>query len=1041
MKKLLSIIITVVLSTSLLSCGSGNKSQAFIPSAHRVTIDRASYNRSNIREGYHAYNREEILKMAAADDRYEGLIENARNTEAQLVSMSDEELRAMIPPGNTIRALMVHRKGCPVHGGGTAVYQPFGTRVNIDYPLQVKCPIGGEVYPNDDFPDDGSGWIDNRPDSPTKGEKYYFVGWFNHWFLQQVPGHVKRMAQLWFLTGEEVYSQKARVLIKRFMEVYPAMDGHDLTYDGTDWGVYVKMLPTMWEGTALTNMTTAVELLLSELDDDFIRRFHANVFRPAFDAYRKQPAPSNWGNVWNPPFARFADITGEMDYLDYMLNEHPVAAAPTLDNQYFRDGFPYEAAFSYGSHYIYDSRNISDMMGVNGNWVWEHPNMRESFKAFAEIVCLDRFTHFFGDSGSIFNRGLTIRPDLLEEGFRRYKSPIVARYLLQAYELHGTARSVSIDGLFAVEKSGGEKTVDMDEVRKVAAQAEPLKSTLAPVRGFAVMRTGEGDARTELFFDFGYAHAAHSHADRLNVNIFARDREFVPEMGYPEYMDSIAPTPGGWTTHTVSHATVEVDEKRQLEGVFGDLHGFVHADGIKYVDASCEDAYVHCGVNLYRRTLALIDVPGGAYVVDIFRVGGGRQHDYLFHGPPVDFRGKNDTYDYPNKIPPTEFKLDNVNLSVTKMGTLAGETIAFGEKPDDVLPYHVDNKGYQYLFDVQECEKDSPYSASWTMEDGVRFSATFVPDGPETFYLTKGLPRPSSKTYPPLPFLVRRKVQEDADGSDGVSQFATVMSIDNGEPLVIDVERIAFTQDSSAGAHGLRIVHKYGEDVVISNLTTDGHAISKDGNYELEGQFGVATRRNVNDVQLTLIGGTEFSVDGNAVRSESPGTEATVVQVHDNKLVLDKPLPPNSAGQVMFAERSPVRSSYWIEKTEGTTVYVSPGTWIGKGRVDRYDSDARTVFDNRDIFPLGEKRNRLADITGMKYPEGNRNYYAGSWMVSEAGGEYYRLSSGGFPGFVLDWSQELSGLERDFPVGSDFLLYDLGPGDRVWTMGWRQEGF
>ena len=193
--------------------------------------------------------------------------------------------------------------------------------------------------------------------------------------------------------------------------------------------------------------------------------------------------------------------------------------------------------------------------------------------------------------------------------------------------------------------------------------------------------------------------------------------------------------------------------------------------------------------------------------------------------------------------------------------------------------------------------------------------------------------------------------------------------------------------------------------------------------------------------RLTLIGGTEFSVEGKTVRLDNPGSEATVIQVHDNKLVLDTSLPADAAGQVMFAERSPVRSSYWIEKTDGNSVYVSPGTWIGKGRVDRYDRDAQTIFDSRDIFPLGEKRNRLADITGMKYPEGNRNYYAGSWMVSEEGGEYFRLSSGGFPGFVLDRSQELCGLEKDFPIGESFLLYDLGPGDKVWTMGWGQEKF
>jgi hypothetical protein len=107
--------------------------------------------------------------------------------------------------------------------------------------------------------------------------------------------------------------------------------------------------------------------------------------------------------------------------------------------------------------------------------------------------------------------------------------------------------------------------------------------------------------------------------------------------------------------------------------------------------------------------------------------------------------------------------------------------------------------------------------------------------------------------------------------------------------------------------------------------------------------------------------------------------------------------------------------------------------------VDRYDAGKGIIYDSRDIFPLGEKRNRLADITGMKFPEGNRNYYAGAWLVSEDGKARYRLTSGGFPGFVLDPAQDLSRVAADFPKGKTFLLYDLGPGDTLRALNWKQE--
>ena len=97
--------------------------------------------------------------------------------------------------------------------------------------------------------------------------------------LYSLPTHIKTMGQLWFLTGEDVYAHTARILLERFMEVYPDIDGQDLTYDGTDWGVYVKMTGTYWEGPALRNMVWGIELLLPNFDAALISFILAAVRR------------------------------------------------------------------------------------------------------------------------------------------------------------------------------------------------------------------------------------------------------------------------------------------------------------------------------------------------------------------------------------------------------------------------------------------------------------------------------------------------------------------------------------------------------------------------------------------------------------------------------------------------------------------------------------------------------------------------------------------------------------------------------------------
>ena len=993
----------------LVSCSRQPIEEGIFPSPHEITLASTSAGTTSLRDGYRTFDREAILGRVADNARFDTAIDTAKESVSQLLSMSDGELRALIPPAHTKRALMVHRKGCPVHGGGTAVYQPFGIKVDLSYPLRVRCPIGGEVYPNDEFPDDGQGWLDDRPGSPTEGERYYFTGWFNHWFLYSMPRYVKTMAQLWFLTGDDVYSDKASVLIERFMEVYPDIDGKDLTYDGTDWGVYVKMTGTFWEGTVLMDLTRGIELLLPSFDNSFIQDIHDRIYRPAFDAYSAKPASGNWGNLWNTALTKFGTVTGDTDMLNFVLFEHPAAEVPTIDNQFMRDGFPFEASISYASTYQFVAGNVAEAMGENGRWVWDHPHMRESFHAFADLVCLGRFTHFAADAGGLHNNGWTLPVREVRSAYLAYRTPKLACYLLQALEIHGMNETVSLDDLFR-------EPLDMEEVRGKAANLEPPESTLAPLRGFAIMRTGEGDARAALFFDYGFAHAAHSHADRLNINLFAAGREFIPEMGYPEYMDHIAPATGGWTTHTVCHATVEVNEKRQLFSTFGDLHGFVDADGIKYADASCEDAYAHCGVDLYRRALVMIDIPGGAYVVDLFRVRGGDKHDYLFHGPPVDV------------------SIDGLTLPEPSAGTLAGENIPFGHKPDDVRPYDIDNSGYQYLYDVQETAVEKPYGVQWLSEDGTAFTADFVPDENETFILTKGYPRPASKSLPPMPFLVRRR--NPVNDTD-ISQFASVLSVKRaGEntPVIQEVTRIGLTEASDKTAYGISVKHAYGEDVILFATSPDGHVSSADGRYTLNGQLGAASWRNGRLERMTLIGGTDFTVEGNHVQQGTAGVEAVVVQVYDNKVVLDKPIPAETENRVIFIDRLPVRSAYWVERVNGRTVHISPTTWIGRGRVGDIDVDSGVILDGRDIF-------RLADIQQQPYFEDIRNYYSGARIIPESGGADYRLKTADSRSVTLDTGREISNAARDLPKGSTFLLYDIGPGDRVRTMNVKQVKF
>ena len=320
--------------------------------------------------------------------------------------------------------------------------------------------------------------------------------------------------------------------------------------------------------------------------------------------------------------------------------------------------------------------------------------------------------------------------------------------------------------------------------------------------------------------------------------------EWIPEMGYPEYMDSEAPATGGWTTHTVCHATVEVDAHRQAVSVFGDLHAFVETEGVRLMDASCEDTYKYQGIDRYRRTLLLIDLPDeSGYVVDVFRVRGGQQHDYLFHGPPV------------------AVDIEGVSLSDPAEGTLAGTDVTFGQVTEGVTPYAPENNDYQYLFNVRQAGWQGRVDARWTVPNQGTFGVNFLSDVGETLLLTDGYPRPSSKSLSPMPFIVRRRIPTVEDPE---SRFISIFGVNQQ----IQAEYLPVTGSDSVIA--LRISCGVWENWVLMTLLPDGHV--QVGDVSLRGMIGIWRRRDGQPVWGTLIGGTRMKAEGVKVYFTLPKT-------------------------------------------------------------------------------------------------------------------------------------------------------------------------
>jgi len=174
--------------------------------------------------------------------------------------------------------------------------------------------------------------------------------------------------------------------------------------------------------------------------------------------------------------------------------------------------------------------------------------------------------------------------------------------------------------------------------------------SLFPSTGVAVLRQASTDwikhpDSTAASLSYGPYGGGHGHPDKLNLVVYAQERQWLPDFGSMPYETK---DKAEWTAHTISHNTIVVDgisqrpagkQNRQwpvdtaTEQVLGRLERFDPA--VKLAQASCDSAYP--GVRL-QRTVQL----NRHAAVDVFDVRStdaeetAHQFDYVLH-PDGDF--------------------------------------------------------------------------------------------------------------------------------------------------------------------------------------------------------------------------------------------------------------------------------------------------------------------------------------------------------------------------------------------------------------------
>ncbi len=866
--------------------------------------------------------------------------------------------------------------GCPICGASWGTWG--GARCSWDRPGKVTC-ANGHLLPDEEHPDPGTGYV--APD----GRIHYMVGSYNAWVVEQFLSRaLPPLSVAYALTGEDKYAAKAAVILDGLARIYPSCDKGSWDYPSNPpsgrfnrpWYQvartlvrYVDQYDLIFHSPALDQPSVVPGLTRREnIEKNLLLNGAMYCYQHAFGGkLHNGHADYLRGSL------AVGCVLGIPEFIENAVNG-PYSIVNMIENNLDRDGRYYETSLGYALHarnlyldfaeMLVNYRDKAFPQGVN---LFRHPKLRAALVLPDTSVACAGQRPAYGDSGPTTRRVFPLAVPSSRTDYRyaqelaAYLPPEEAGpYALLARYMETGGRRASNLGTWALWHA-----------RTLPEQAERLPQDLERrvsgsaffgQKGLALVRSGTGREAQALLLRFGPS-LNHGHLDDLNVNYFAQGYEATYDLGYGL---GSTHTQVGWAHLTASHNVVVVNEQNQRP-LGGSLHLFVRRPGVQVIEASSDRCYADQGVDLYRRTLALMGAETGErYVWDVFRVHGGSQHDYSFHSQGADFAA------------------EGVDFMRQERGSLAGPDLQWGllqGNDGDMKGYP--NKpywrpppgnGYGFLCEVQRGPAGGPWSATWRLpgedDPGVRLTVLAEPGSEAILARAPGI-------YPRLPkagYAISRRKGENLN-----SVFSTVWEtysrdLGPGEQSALELLPTAKT---SAGE--LKPIPELG--LVLYKGTQAGDTVSfelttpADGKYAVSAQFYNSPSYGTVQVRLddTKLGKPYRATAGQVKAGPEVALGEIELTKGKHRLVLEVVAPDGAAGH------------FWIGLSRvalrDASAIVSPQARPFLTKIERLDGQAATPPGGTAARVLW--RSGREDILYSGPPSGERRTFR---LSREAGG-------------------------------------------------------
>ncbi len=537
--------------------------------------------------------------------------------------------------------------------------------------------------------DDGAGYS-------ADGHNWRFIGAYlvhGQWKQAVVDG-ICKLAAAYTATGDLTYAHKAAILLDRVADLYPGFDfnNQSVAYEKQGNEGYVSV----WHDACFEAHDLAVaydQIFEGARDDKSLPAFlsrkaaqykldnpkasFADIQRNIEDRIFRDTLAHRYKIASNPPQTDITMIVIKT-VLGWPANREEILSAldTIVDKSTAVDGTTGEKGLAgYGA---LSPRYLADIFGMYmrtdpaflRDLYRRNPRLSESYRFFIDTWCANgAYYPSSGDCGAVGvprkeYAGLTLdaEPQVAPSGFvflwKLYELTKDPAFVQVLYHANGDSLDGLPHDLFADDPAAFQQAVK--QVIDREGKTIKLASVNKQEWHLAVLRAGSGDNERDLVLDYD-AGGGHAHSDGMNIELFAKGLELLPDFGY------VLVHYGGWQSDksywyrmTAAHETVlvagsaqdnsETDAWMDRPRASGKTTLWADSSDFHAIRASCPEMIGGPRIGTdglpiqepikdmpvrpqFERTVALVDVSDSdSYVIDVFRVAGGKDHSKFTHG-------------------------------------------------------------------------------------------------------------------------------------------------------------------------------------------------------------------------------------------------------------------------------------------------------------------------------------------------------------------------------------------------------------------------